>query len=60
LSQIAVNRVVFDCEDGTSGGCWCNCDLWTRRQLTGDWLGDRTALADRGIVLDADVLGDSR
>jgi len=33
----------------------CGCDLWTRPQLTGDWLGYRTSLADRGITLDADV-----
>jgi len=38
------------CCSGTS----C-CDLWTRSQLTGDWLGHRTSLADRGIVFDADV-----
>jgi porin len=33
-------------------GC---CDLWTRPQLTGDWLGHRTAAAERGIVFDADL-----
>ena len=33
----------------------CCCDSWGRSQLTGDWLGHRTSLAERGIVFDADV-----
>ena len=33
----------------------CCSDLWSRSQLTGDWLGFRPALADRGITFDADV-----
>jgi len=35
-------------------GC-CYCDLWTRSQLTGDWLGHRSSMAERGIVFEADV-----
>jgi porin len=35
--------------------CSGYCDLCTRPKLTGDWLGHRTAFADRGIVLDAGV-----
>ena len=31
------------------------CGLWTQPQLTGDWLGHRTSLSQRGITLDADV-----
>ena len=33
----------------------CRSDFWTRSQLTGDWLGHRTALGQSGITLDADV-----
>ena len=45
--------------EGSCGDCTCNCcscyDLWTTPQLTGDWLGFRTALADSGVTLEADV-----
>jgi porin len=33
----------------------CGCCLFSQPQLTGDWLGHRTTLADNGIVFDADV-----
>jgi porin len=48
----------FDCDECACDCCCsdtCCCDLWTRPHLTGDWLGHRTTLAERGIVLDADV-----
>ena len=33
----------------------CSCDLWTRSQLTGDWLDHRSTLAESGITFDADL-----
>ena len=47
-----------NCDSGCVS-CCCPptscCDLWSRSSLTGDWLGHRTAMAERGIVFDADV-----
>jgi porin len=39
------------CEHGGSG---CNC-LWCRKELTGDWWGRRTCLAEHGIVYKASI-----
>ena len=56
-ASLASAEDASDSVDGGEGGCstTCGCDLWSRPQLTGDWLGHRSALGDRGIVFDADV-----
>jgi porin len=56
----------YDCEECTHSSCCsatcssccsatCCCNPRMRSQLTGDWLGCRTTLAECGIVFDADV-----
>jgi porin len=50
----AQDSVDIECGEFCSSAAGC-CDLWSRPQLTGDWLGYRTAMADRGITLDADA-----
>ena len=57
VAQAGCDGNVCDCAcEGnpcwTSGTC---SDLWTRSNLSGGWLGHRAALAENGIVVDADV-----
>ncbi len=51
LTEVDVDHAQSTCD------CYCSrdCGLWARPQLTGDWLGCRTALAENGVLFDANV-----